>query len=45
MQILGKNWDNCCRIPMNSKIRSINLSNSVAVAVYEALRQSAIGLK
>ncbi len=28
------------RIPMNDKIRSLNLSNSVAVILYEALRQN-----
>ena len=30
----------CLRIPMFSEARSLNLSNSVAVAVYEALRQT-----
>jgi len=44
MRILKKNWDNCCRIPMSDKIRSINLSNSVAVAVYEAIRQTKVNL-
>ena len=29
----------CIRIPMRSEARSLNLSNSVAIAVYEALRQ------
>lgn len=28
------------RIPMNENIRSLNLSNSVAVVLYEALRQN-----
>ncbi|MEA2104300.1 MAG: tRNA (uridine(34)/cytosine(34)/5-carboxymethylaminomethyluridine(34)-2'-O)-methyltransferase TrmL [Candidatus Cloacimonadota bacterium] len=37
--ILKANWDNALTIPMSSKIRSINLSNSVAVVVYEAIRQ------
>lgn len=32
--------DNCVRIPMRNTLRSLNLSNSVAVAVYEVLRQS-----
>ena len=31
--------DNCIRIPMIEDARSLNLSNAVAVAVYEALRQ------
>ena len=34
---------NCCTIPMaNENIRSLNLSSSVAIAVYEALRQQEI---
>lgn len=37
--ILQKNLDRCLRIPMNSKSRSLNLSNSVAVVGYEVLRQ------
>ena len=39
-EILVKNPDNCIRIPMLSEIRSLNLSNSVAVVLYEALRQN-----
>ena len=31
--------ESCVRIPMRSEARSLNLSNSVAIAVYEALRQ------
>lgn len=38
-ELLIKNPDNCIRIPMAGKIRSLNLSNSVAIAVYEVLRQ------
>lgn len=35
-----KNYLDCCmRIPMNSNIRALNLSNSVAIAIYEVLRQ------
>ena len=30
---------NCIRLPMRTEARSLNLSNSVAIAVYEALRQ------
>ena len=32
--------DRCIRLPMRSEARSLNLSNSVAVLVYEALRQT-----
>lgn len=32
-------YDRCVRIPMAEGIRSLNLSNSVAVLAYEALRQ------
>lgn len=32
--------DRCVRLPMVSEARSLNLSNSVAVLVYEALRQN-----
>ena len=39
-EILVKNPDRCIRIPMLSEIRSLNLSNSVAVVLYEALRQN-----
>ncbi len=37
--LLEKNYDRCIRIPMLGFVRSLNLSNSVAVVVYEALRQ------
>lgn len=37
--LLKENYDRCLRIPMGPKLRSLNLSNSVAIAVYEALRQ------
>ena len=36
---LEANFDDCVRIPMRHEARSLNLSNSVAVAVFEALRQ------
>lgn len=39
-EILVKNWENCVRIPMWGDIRSLNLANSVAVVLYEALRQN-----
>ena len=38
--ILVNNQETCIRIPMNSDIRSLNLSNSVAIVLYEALRQN-----
>ena len=37
--ILERFADRCVRIPMRDGLRSLNLSNAVAVAVYEALRQ------
>lgn len=37
--ILKDNLEQCMRIPMNDQIRALNLSNSVAIVVYEALRQ------
>lgn len=37
--LLYKNPDTCVRIPMRNTLRSLNLSNSVAIAVYEVLRQ------
>jgi rRNA methylase, putative, group 2 len=38
-EFLAANYDRCARIPMRDSLRSLNLSNSVAVAVFEALRQ------
>ena len=38
--ILNSNKENCLTIPMNEGQRSLNLSNSVAVVVYEAIRQN-----
>ena len=38
-ELLKANHDRCVRIPMRGIIRSLNLSNSVAIAVYETLRQ------
>lgn len=37
--ILFDNKEFCVRIPMRDTIRSLNLSNSVAIAVYEIIRQ------
>lgn len=39
-EILVDNEENAIRIPMNHNIRSLNLSNSVAIVLYEALRQN-----
>lgn len=38
-ELLGANRDFCIRIPMRPGIRSLNLSNSAAIVLYEALRQ------
>lgn len=38
-EILRENLDYCMRIPMSDKTRSLNLSNSVAIVLYEVLRQ------
>ena len=40
-ELLAENMDRCVRLPMldNDDARSLNLSNAVAVGVYEALRQ------
>ena len=39
-EILVQNEENCVRIPMMEEIRSLNLGNSVAIVLYEALRQN-----
>ncbi len=39
VDFLSKNHDRCVRIPMRDHQRSLNLSNSAAIAVYEVLRQ------
>ena len=38
-EILKDHLDRCMRIPTNSNIRALNLSNCVAIMVFEALRQ------
>lgn len=38
-ELLKERKNNCLRIPMIGETRSLNLSNSVAIAVYEGLRQ------
>ncbi len=37
--LLVENKESCLRIPMRPRLRSLNLSNSVAIAAYEVLRQ------
>lgn len=39
-EILVQNRENCVRIPMLGEIRSLNLGNSAAIVLYEALRQN-----
>ena len=39
-EILKEHPDTCVRIPMVGDTRSLNLSNSVAIVLYEALRQN-----
>lgn len=38
--LLKENYDSCIRIPMRENMRSLNLSNSVAIIAYEVLRQT-----
>lgn len=38
-KLLYENPECCVRIPMRNELRSLNLSNSVAIATYEVLRQ------
>ncbi len=45
-EILAENEESCIRIPMLGDTRSLNLANSVAIVLYEALRQQGFkGLK
>lgn len=38
-ELISANMDRCLRVPMNDHVRSLNLSNTAAILVYEALRQ------
>ena len=42
-EILVDHEEDCIRIPMGFGIRSLNLANSVAIVLYEALRQNGFG--
>ncbi|MGB9181965.1 MAG: tRNA (cytidine(34)-2'-O)-methyltransferase [Pyrinomonadaceae bacterium] len=40
-EVLRANWERCLTIPMlNTRVRSLNLATSVAIVLYEALRQT-----
>lgn len=38
-KLLKPHIENCMRLPMTNNVRALNLSNTVAIVVYEALRQ------
>ncbi|MCU6709881.1 tRNA (uridine(34)/cytosine(34)/5-carboxymethylaminomethyluridine(34)-2'-O)-methyltransferase TrmL [Paenibacillus sp. J5C_2022] len=38
--LIDENPDTCIRMPMTDKVRSLNLSNSAAIVLFEALRQT-----
>ena len=38
-EILRNDLDRCMRVPMTKDVRALNLSNTVAIMVYEVLRQ------
>ena len=37
--LLKEHYDNCIRVPMKAEARSLNLSNTVAIITYEAMKQ------
>lgn len=39
LEYINRHFDRCINIPMKSTVRSLNLANSVAIILYEALRQ------
>lgn len=39
IELIEANRETCIKMPMSDKVRSLNLSNSAAIVVYEALRQ------
>lgn len=38
-EVIRGNEERCLRIPMNDQVRSLNLSNTAAIIIYEAMRQ------
>lgn len=38
-EVIEGKEDHCIRLPMNEKIRSLNLANTAAIVIYEVLRQ------
>ena len=40
-EVLDAHAEECVRLPMRESLRSLNLSNAVAIGVYETLRQNA----
>jgi len=42
-EIIEANMDRCLRLPMTKNVRSLNLSNTAAILIYEALRQQEYG--
>ncbi|WP_214710121.1 MULTISPECIES: tRNA (uridine(34)/cytosine(34)/5-carboxymethylaminomethyluridine(34)-2'-O)-methyltransferase TrmL [unclassified Exiguobacterium] len=46
MEVIEDNLDRCIRLPQSNLVRSLNVSNTAAIIVYEALRQQGYaGLK
>ena len=41
-EILRPYFENCFRVPMTNKVRSLNVSNVAAILAYEALRQQEV---
>lgn len=39
-ELLRENWEHCIRVPMRHRLRSLNLANTAAILLYEALRQT-----
>lgn len=42
-EVIEKNRDHALRVPMTENVRALNLSNTAAILVYEALRQQNYG--
>jgi tRNA (cytidine/uridine-2'-O-)-methyltransferase len=39
LNVIDENLDRCIRLPQSNLVRSLNVSNTAAIIVYEALRQ------